>query len=128
MWPITNKKMLFLLGLVTYWTFFFAKRNGFIAHPFVQGYLSDFLAIPLMLGVILIIMRWYTNNPSFRFSIAQIIFAFIYMSLVFEWFIPIYRSNFHADWWDVVAYGAGAWVYFKVQNSMRINSVTLKRD
>jgi hypothetical protein len=121
MLPFTIKKLLFLVGLLTYWSFFFAKRSGMIFHPFIQGYLSDFLAVPLMLGVILIVMRWYTNNPHFRFSIPQIFFAFAYTSLAFEWFIPMYKSNFHADWWDVLAYGLGALMYGLVQNAKRIN-------
>lgn len=121
MLPITNKKILFLLAAVTYWTFFFAKRNGFVAPQLVQGYLSDLLAVPLMLGVILIILRWYTNDPMFIISNLKILFAFIYISVAFEWFLPLYKSNFHADWWDAVAYGLGAIVYGVLQNATWIN-------
>lgn len=121
MLPITNKKILFLFAVITYWTFFFAKRNGYVAHPLIQGYLSDLLAVPLMLGVILIVLRWYTNDSRFKISNLRILFAFAYISVVFEWFIPMYKSTFHADWWDVLAYGVGAVLYAIIQNANWVN-------
>lgn len=124
---ITNKKILFLIGIITYWAFFFAKRSGFVAHPIIQGYLSDFLAIPLMLGVILIILRWYSNDPRFQISSLRILFAFVYISVAFEWILPKYKANFHADWWDVLAYGLGALVFGVVQSAGWINRVGTKK-
>ena len=125
MWSYSNKKLLFFIALVTYWIFFFAKSEGLIFRPLIQGYLSDFLALPLMLGVILIVLRWYTNDIHYRLNFLKILFAFVYISIAFEWILPYYKSNFHSDAWDVLAYAIGGLVFTLVQNSNRINRYRL---
>ena len=54
---ISNKKILLIAGWIVYASFMLSKRFGVVYHPLIQGYFSDFMAVPLMLGVILLLMR-----------------------------------------------------------------------
>ena len=127
MLPLTNKKILFLIGFISYCIFLWVKNNGVVFHPLIQGYFSDVFALPIMLSIVLIVLRWYANDPNYKLSGYKIIFALVYISIAFEWIIPMYKSNFHADWWDVVAYGAGALIYWICQNSNKLNSLLDKK-
>lgn len=119
---LTNKKILLILGWLCYTIFFFTKKYGIVYPPLIQGYFSDFLAIPLILGIILLVMRIYTGNKLFRLSVVKVLVAFLYISIAFEGILPIYKPHFHADIWDVVAYGLGAGVFLWLQNNDKLNN------
>jgi len=112
----SHKRLLLVIGWFIYTVFFIAKSKGVTFHPIIQGYFSDFLALPLMLGVILLAMKAYTKDPTYQLSVAKVVVAFLYISIVFEWILPLYREHFHSDVWDVVAYGMGALLFLWIQS------------
>lgn len=86
--------------------------------PWVHEYLDDLLAIPVILGITLQIYRWiHPLRDSFRFKKEHVIVAFLYVSLVFEGVLPWYSDQYVRDFWDILSYALGAFVfYFKVNN------------
>lgn len=81
--------------------------------PYIHAYLDDLLCFPIVLTLILFLLRKIYRNPHYRFTTTQIVFAVAYFSLVFEVFLPYFSANYRGDVWDVVAYGLGAWVFWK---------------
>ncbi len=92
-------------------------EKGFgIFVPFVHAYLDDLLAIPVILGITLQIYRWiHPLRQNFRFKKEHIFVAFLYVSVVFEGFLPWYSDQYIRDFWDILCYGLGAIIfYFKI--------------
>jgi hypothetical protein len=120
---ISNKKILLIAGWIVYASFMLSKRFGVVYHPLIQGYFSDFMAVPLMLGVILLLMRVYTGDRDFKINGSKVLVAFVYISVVFELILPMYRDNFHSDAWDVVAYGLGSGTFLLIQHDKSLNQL-----
>jgi hypothetical protein len=119
---LSNKKILLIAGWIVYAAFMLTKRFGMVYHPIIQGYFSDILSIPLMLGLILLLMRIYTGDKSFTLSALKVFVAFIYISITFEFILPLYNNNFHKDYWDLLAYGLGSLIFILIQRSKKINT------
>lgn len=92
-------------------------EKGFgIFVPLVHAYLDDLLAIPVILGITLQVYRWiHPLKENFRFKKEHIFVAFLYVSVVFEGFLPWYSDQYVRDYWDILCYGLGAiFFYFKI--------------
>jgi len=57
-------------------------------------------------------MRIVTGNERTQLNFSHIFVAFLYVSLLFEAFLPYFFVKYTADPLDVVAYGVGGVVYF----------------
>jgi hypothetical protein len=86
--------------------------------------LDDLLAIPVILGNTLqIYKKIHPKKDRFTFTKTQILVAVIYVSLVFEWFLPKFSSTYIADFMDVVCYFAGGfYFYFLVNRAFEFQS------
>jgi hypothetical protein len=92
-------------------------EKGFgIFVPIVHAYLDDLLAMPVILGITLQIYRWiHPLKENFLFKKEHIFVAFLYVSVVFEGFLPWYSDQYIRDFWDILCYGLGAIIfYFKI--------------
>ena len=92
-------------------------EKGFeIFIPWVHAYFDDLLALPVSLGITLQIYHWiHPKREKFRFKKEHILVAFLYVSLVFEGFLPWYSEVYIRDLWDIICYGLGSLIfYFKI--------------
>lgn len=92
-------------------------EKGFgIFIPWVHSYLDDLFALPVILGITLLIYRRiHPLREKFRFKKEHVIVAFIYLSIVFEGLLPWYSDRYVRDIWDVLFYALGAVTfYFKI--------------
>ena len=88
------------------------ERIGKLYIPYVHAYLDDLMAMPVILGITLQIYQWiHPAREKFTFTATHVIVATAYVSLVFEWLLPMFSSTYTRDWLDLVCYGIGA-VYF----------------
>lgn len=89
-----------------------AKRYAFhhSGVKLLDNYLLDLLCMPLVLEVTRHAMRLIIS-PNYDLSKFQILFALIYVSVLFEYLLPLHQSRFHADGVDVVIYCAGAIIW-----------------
>lgn len=94
---------------------FLESRQIFL--PYIHAYLDDLLCFPIVLTLTLSLLRKIYQNPHFRFTTMQIVFAVAYFSLVFEVILPYFSANYKGDVWDVVAYSLGAKVFWKWMNT-----------
>ncbi len=81
----------------------------------IRNYLNDLLCIPLLLFVITGVLRLLFNRPHFQVDKWQILFAFLMVSIAFEWWAPQHYAVHTGDVWDVLAYGVGGIVFWFTQ-------------
>lgn len=80
--------------------------------PFLNSYLTDFLAVPAMAhGALLFTRRFVARDPGLVYPFTWILFIVVYTSLVMEVAAPAYSSTYTGDWGDVVAYLLGGVCY-----------------
>jgi len=105
-WGILPPALLFLVNLL--W------NTWGLAPVWMRSYANDLAAIPLMLWLALLVQRYLTfRNPQYCFRWVHIAFTVIYVSVVFEWWLPKTSASYTFDPWDMVCYAVGG-VYFAI--------------
>jgi hypothetical protein len=106
---------------------FLASGGLFIVHyilqhaalklPLADAYLDDLLCMPVVLSISLAAMRFLYSKT--RLTTAQILFTFIYCSVLFEVFLPMISRTYTGDVTDVVLYALGAWFFARMMNKLQ---------
>jgi hypothetical protein len=106
----------FLLGCAV-WLVNFTLRRLHHPLPYVNGYITDTFALPVIANLGLWFQRViiYKNN-NYILKPGHVIFVVIYVAFVFEWLMPRYSNKYTADWADVVLYIAGGYFFYKIMN------------
>jgi hypothetical protein len=100
----------FFLFIINY----FAQHLGY-SNAFTRNYLDDILAMPIILFIARFCLRIIYQNPKLLLDNTLIILGFLFISVAFEWILPIYISKLTADIWDVFCYLIGTigfWFFF----------------
>ncbi|WP_297334807.1 magnesium citrate secondary transporter [Algoriphagus sp.] len=85
--------------------------------PIIHAYLDDLLAMPVILGITLQLFRWmHPAKNSYIFAKTPIIISWVYVSLVFEWFLPRQSPQYISDPWDILCYGMGTIYFYRWMN------------
>lgn len=82
---------------------------------FFSQYFADLLCMPLLLSFTALFMRWFRAEEDLYLSGAMILVATLYVSLIFEYVLPLLFERYTADAWDVVMYGVGGGLFFVFQ-------------
>ncbi|KAB1065148.1 hypothetical protein F3059_04135 [Salibacter halophilus] len=82
----------------------------------INSYLNDLLALPIILHLALIPMKYIVfKDENHALGIFNIIITFLAVSLVFEWWLPNESDQYIADYFDVLCYAIGSiWFYFAI--------------
>ncbi|CAG5086650.1 hypothetical protein [Parvicella tangerina] len=115
--------ILFVFSWLIYLVLFIAKKQEISLPYFISCYAADLLAIPLVLGLISVILKKYTANPYFELSAIKVLFACTYFSLLFEWILPSYSSNYISDPIDVLCYFVGGGCYYHITRFIKEKSL-----
>ncbi|WP_245531126.1 magnesium citrate secondary transporter [Belliella baltica] len=79
--------------------------------------LDDFLAMPVVLGITLQILKWiHPLKNCFYFSKFQLLVGWLYFSFLFEVLLSAWSDIYTADIWDVVCYGIGTIIFDRLIN------------
>lgn len=81
---------------------------------------NDLIAIPLILSLTVSLKRLLSRDKHFTLSSIQVIFVFIYVSVLFELILPAYSSKYTGDLVDISCYGLGTLFYQAVMNNQSI--------
>jgi hypothetical protein len=71
--------------------------------------------MPIILFIARFCLRIIYQNPKLLLDNTLIILGFLFISVAFEWILPIYISKLTADIWDVFCYLIGTigfWFFF----------------
>lgn len=80
--------------------------------PFFNGYLTDFLAVPAMAHVALLVTRRFLlRDAAYVYPFSWIMIIAAYVSLVMEVAAPAFSPVYTGDWADAVAYFGGGVCY-----------------
>lgn len=83
--------------------------------PILNGYLTDLLAVPVMVHIALLFTRRFlVRDPAFRYPFSWIMFIAAYVAVVMEVVAPHFSPVYTADGWDAVAYFAGGICYHMI--------------
>ncbi len=80
-------------------------------YSFIDNYLDDLLAMPVLLTLMLAERRWLFEIKT-GLSVGEIILATLYVSILTELVFPLLSPRFKGDWLDPVMYAAGAALYY----------------
>jgi hypothetical protein len=83
-----------------------------ISSNFSRNYLDDLLAMPVILYLAQLLMRWIYRRPELVLDNLMLLDGFLMVSLSFEWILPKYYMHLTADFWDVICYAIGTLAFF----------------
>jgi hypothetical protein len=106
----------FIIGCLIWLVVFSARKLG-NPLPYVNGYINDAIAIPVIANLGLWFKRVFIiKNNYYILSSRQVIFIVAYVSLVFEGLLPLISKTYTADWRDVLLYITGGLYFYWVMN------------
>jgi hypothetical protein len=105
----------FLLAFVLTASNELLERMGY-SIPYVNSYLDDLACFPVVLTLALAFLRTFITSQDYSLSKIQVALAVIYFYFVFEWLLPAVSSSYTRDHADIIAYAAGAYIFWKFIN------------
>jgi hypothetical protein len=112
----------FIAGCLT-WTIVITARKLGHPLPYVNGYIDDAFAIPVIANLGLWFQRVFIyKNNYYVLSPWHVVFTVVYVSIVFEGFLPWLSKTYTADWIDVILYITGGIFFYFVMNKPMVES------
>lgn len=107
-------KKLFPLWFIVFVLLYFANRFliDTTGIPFIDYYLNDLLAVPVVMNLVRIVMCAIYRTYTFTIRAWMVAFVVVYMSTYFELVLPQKSAIYTADWLDVIFYTLGGISYF----------------
>ena|ERR1700749_3620940 len=106
----------FLTGCII-WLVVIGLRRAGHPLPYLNGYLTDAFAIPVIANLGLWFQRVVVYKTNYYIlSKWHVVFIVAYVSLVFEGLLPWLSVKYTADWVDVILYIAGGLFFLRVMN------------
>ena len=84
-------------------------------NTFIDGYLNDFLAMPILFQLCKGTMRMLYKDPKKELNRSQMFIGFIQVSVFFEVLFPLFNTQAQPDLGDVFAYAAGTICFVYIQ-------------
>ena len=113
-------KPYFILSVVLYLLIRILRLFEIHIPEILNSHLTDFLFMPILLTVSLIGVRVIKRNKLINLTIGMIFVSTVFVSFMFEIFMPSRSSLFIKDYWDVVAYITGALFFYTVQSRLEV--------
>lgn len=105
------------LAFCVIWSVVFISRKLGHPLPYVNGYLTDLIAIPVIANLALWFQRVaIIRNNHYTLSAWRVAFITAYVTLVFEVILPLLSNIYIADWLDALLYAVGGLFFYKVMN------------
>jgi hypothetical protein len=85
--------------------------------PFINGYINDAIAIPVIANLGLWFQRVVIiKSNHYVLSKWHVVFITAYVALIFEGLLPYLSKTYTADWVDVLLYIIGGAFFYRVMN------------
>lgn len=108
---------IFIIASLLFWLNQYLEKSLGIFVPIYHAYGDDLMAMPVVFGICLQLMRWiYPLKSELIFSKKQLLIGLTYFSVVFELLLPRLSTTYTADPVDVICYMLGTWAFFKFMN------------
>ena len=93
----------------------FAGTFGLYLPRWTRHYLKDFLCMPIVFTVCLIVLQWLKEDMAFKLKILPVIVLTALYSLYFELVLPNFIQRYTGDPLDVLMYFGGAISFYLLQ-------------
>jgi hypothetical protein len=93
----------------------YLKFNQINVPSLVSSYLADLISMPILLSATLVLLRWIKRLPHFLFNWKHVLFAWAYVCVVFEWYLPSRSSTYTSDPVDVLVFGISGLIFLLLQ-------------
>jgi hypothetical protein len=114
----------FIVGCIT-WVIVFITRKFGHPIPYLNGYIDDAFAIPVIANLALCFQRVVIIRSNYYvLSPWKVIFIVAYVTLVFEVLLPLYSRVYTGDWIDAMLYVAGGFFFYFVMNRPVLDTKT----
>lgn len=120
--PLVNPY--FIVSTLLYLVIYLTNLSGFSFPPIIRNYYADLLCLPVLLPLVLWTLQRMKRTPNLTLNKMMIIFAWLYVSVLFEFILPHFSHQYTADYWDIMMYGIGALVFHWNQQQLLLNSVS----
>jgi len=85
--------------------------------PYINGYIDDAIAIPVIASLALCFQRVVIFKSNYYvLSVWHVVFITAYLSIAFEVILPLISKTYTGDWIDVLLYCVGAVFFYRVMN------------
>ncbi|MGZ3750238.1 MAG: hypothetical protein ACXVB0_12540 [Mucilaginibacter sp.] len=107
----------FIAGCLTWVIVSGLRKIGHPLPPFINGYINDAAAIPVIANISLWFQRVFIiKNNYYVLALWHVVFIVVYLSLIFEVLLPLLSKTYTGDWIDALLYAAGGVFFYKVMN------------
>ena len=113
------KRIIYYVMALTALCIFTLQKLNVPLPSLVNNYLNDLLCLPLILGVLTFLIRYFKKDKFFTFPLAFVILLSTYYSVYFEFYLPKVNPRYTADWIDVILYFSSSIAFFLIQNNER---------
>lgn len=111
------KHPIFIFASLAFWINLYLEKSLGIFLPFYHSYGDDLIAMPVVFGICLQMIRWiHPMKSELVFTKKQLAIGVIYFSIVFELILPHVSEVYTADLLDVFCYLFGTLVFQKFMN------------
>jgi hypothetical protein len=106
----------FIAGCLIWLMVLTARKLGH-PFPFINGYINDAVAIPVIANLSLWFQRVFViRNNYYVLAAWHVAFIVTYVTLVFEVLLSIFSKTYTADWVDALLYIGGGLFFYKIIN------------
>ncbi|HVW98343.1 MAG TPA: hypothetical protein VHA56_20420 [Mucilaginibacter sp.] len=106
----------FIAGCLVWLLIFLSRKTGHPI-PYLNGYIDDLFAVPVICNLALFsLRRLIVKSDHYTLSPGHVIFVVVYVTFAFEILLPMLSKTYTADWLDVVLYVIGGVFFYKVMN------------
>lgn len=121
MYKLKQLSVWFYLGLLVWLTIYILRRNNIII-PYINGYLTDLIAVPMYCYFVEFITNFFSTAKR-EFKRKDIISSIVYLTIIFEVICPHISDKFTSDPFDVVCYIIGGFTYYFLRKRMNKTQV-----
>ncbi|MBS1532460.1 MAG: hypothetical protein JSU01_19310 [Bacteroidetes bacterium] len=112
----------FIVGCLIWTTVMITRKSGHPLPPLINGYVDDAFAIPVIANLSLCYMRAFVIHSNYYvLSAWKVTFIVIYLTFVFEIFLPLISKTYTMDWIDAALYVLGGLFFYFVMNRPLLN-------
>ncbi|WP_300440506.1 hypothetical protein [Christiangramia sp.] len=111
-------KALWIFFTLCCFLFFVIEFSGYFhvnLPRWTRHYLKDFLCMPVVLGICLIIAQWLKQDKELKLGLLIILCLSTFYSIYFEFLLPLFVARYTADFLDLLMYFTGATFFYLLQ-------------
>ncbi|MBW4889110.1 hypothetical protein KXQ82_05260 [Mucilaginibacter sp. HMF5004] len=107
----------FIIGCIVGICILVLRKVHYPLPYYANNYFTAIIAIPVTATAALWVMRVFVFKTNlYRLSAGQVIFIFVYATLIFEIVIPHFFPTYTTDYLNVPLYALGGIFYYKIMN------------